>query len=552
MIKNIPLGVENYIEANSYFYVDKTLIIKDIIDNCIGRPLLITRPRRFGKSLMISMLEYFFTNKGDYLEYFKDKKILNIDEKYKKYLNQYPVIHLNMKNISAPDYKSMLNQTFDLIASLFRKYPEILEMNTLFDYEKEKYLNFANKKLSDPFSYADAINFLSELLFKKYNKKVVILIDEYDTPLENSYQNNFYEDAIEFFKRFYSATLKANENVLFSLTTGVLQISKESIFSELNHLNVFSVTNDTFVQYFGFTENEVLDIFSHFNMQIDIDIVRKYYGGYGTEECNIYNPWSVLNFVENETFDSYWVNTGSNTTIYNLIENIPDSLTFLNEFINNNNLQFKFDNSITYKDVKMNMESLFSFLVQSGYLVAKKTNKMNLYYLYIPNEELKNVFEREIIARNIDSGIYQLAYKFKNSFLVGNTEEISRILSDFIISSFSYYNLRKENDYQNIITALLAVLFNDYLVKNEVNNAYGRCDIMLSPKNNKNIGMIIEIKKYKGRVGTKRFENYANAAIKQIRDNQYYSELKSIGCKECLLYAFIFDDGNNYIKMEKE
>ncbi len=551
MIKNIPLGVENFIEACQSYYVDKTLIIKDIIDNCLGRPLLITRPRRFGKSLMISMLESFFTNKSDNSKFFNDKKIYN-DKNSMNYLNKYPVIHINMKDISAPDYESMLKMTFELISSIYRSFSEILEVNDLFKVEKEKYLNIANNEYNESIYYIESIKFLSLLLFKKYNKKVVILIDEYDTPLENAFQNGFYEEAIDFYKRFYSATLKANDNVLFSFTTGVLQISKESIFSELNNLNVYSNVDNAFVEYFGFTENEVVELMEKYDVKYDLNKLRDYYSGYGNNRINIYNPWSILNYIESEVYESYWTNTGSNITISNLVSSIPNSLEFLNEFVNNKALSFKFNNSISYKDVKNNYETLFSYLVQSGYLVARRIDDTNLYNLFIPNLEIFEVFEREIISRNIDKNILSIAASLRSSLINGNTNDISKILSDYIVSSFSYFDLNEEKDFQNVITGILAVLFNDYIVKSEVNNTRGRCDIMLFPKDKKNVGIIIELKYYKGRIGKKRLEQYSNKALLQIEENKYYVELEKYGCNRILLYSFIFDNNDNYINLKEK
>ena len=550
MLKRIPIGVENYIEACQSYYVDKTMIIKDIIQNCLGRPLLITRPRRFGKSLMISMLESFFTVKANNLKYFSDKKIFN-DKESMEYLNNYPVIHINMKNISTPNYNSMIKMTFEMIAALYRSFSEVLEIDNLFKVEKEKYLNIANVEYEEAFNYIESIRFLSELLYRKYNKKVIILIDEYDTPLENAFQNGFYDEAIDFYKRFYSATLKANDNVLFSLTTGVLQISKESIFSELNNLNVYSNVDDAFLEYFGFTDDEVINIMNQYNIKYDLEQLKKYYAGYGNEKYNIYNPWSVLNYVENEVYESYWTNTGSNITISNLIANIPNSLESLNKFINNTSLSFKFNNSISYNDVKNNYESLFSYLVQSGYLVARRIENSNMYNLFIPNLEIFEVFEREIISRNVDRNILKIAIDLRNAMINGNTTNISDILSEYIISSFSYYDLKEEKDYQNVITGIFAVLFNDYIVKSEVNNKKGRCDIMLFPKNKENLGIIIELKLYKGRIGKKRLEKYSYSAIDQIEENEYYNELIKYGCKKNILYAFVFDDFNNFINMKE-
>ena len=276
----------------------------------------------------------------------------------------------------------------------------------LFDIERNRFYGYANRSNNNYSFYVESIKFLTQLLYKYYGKKVIILIDEYDTPLELAYQNGFYEEAIEFFKRFYSATLKANENILFSFTTGVLQIGKESIFSELNNLNTFDVTNDNLQEYFGFTESEVLKILHDFNINVEIEKLKKYYGGYGTKKLEIFNPWSILSFIENETFDLYWVNTGSNATVANLINENKENISLLNEFVNNKQMSFHFQNTLTYKDVRNNKETLFSYLIQAGYLVAKRVDYGNLYNLEIPNEEINEVFEKELLLRNSNENIF--------------------------------------------------------------------------------------------------------------------------------------------------
>lgn len=338
---------------------------------------------------------------------------------------------------------------------------------------------------------------------------------------------------------------------MFSLTTGVLQISKESIFSELNSLNVYSNVDNAFVEYFGFNDEEVESLLKNYDIQCDLKKVKEYYSGYGNKKYNIYNPWSILNYIDNEVFESYWTNTGSNITISNLISNIPNLLEFLNKYINNSSMSFKFNNSISYQDVKNNYETLFSYLVQSGYLVARRIDNTNLYNLFIPNLEILEVFEREIISRNIDRNILDIASSLRNALIIGDANCISNILSNYIISSFSYYDLNKEKDYQNVIIGILAVLFNDYIVKSEVNNNRGRCDIMLFPKSKNKVGMIIELKYYKGRIGKKRLENYSNSAISQVEEKSYYDELVKYKCKNIIIYAFIFDDNDNFVEIKE-
>ena len=546
-MKNIPIGVEDFLLANKQYYVDKTLIIKDIIDNCLGKSVLITRPRRFGKSLTLSMIDYFFDNKGDYKQLFIDKKIFKENEKYLSYLNKIPVIHLNMKNISSNNVETMLFQTVDIISNEYRKFIELKDSNELLEIEKKEFIDVINKNIDNPYLYIDSIKKLTYFLYKHYNSKPIILIDEYDTPLEGSYQNDFYDDAIGFFKKFYSATLKSNDYMFFSITTGVLEIAKESIFSDLNNLNVCSVLDDDFKYYFGFTEDEVKKMLIDFNINVSITDIKKWYAGYGSNTNDIYNPWSILNFINKEKFLSYWVNTGSNLTIISLIQSIPNSIELLNKVINDKTTSFKFNNSISYKDIKNDNETLFSYLIQTGYLTAEAIDLYGNYILKIPNLEIEEVFKNEIIARGINKNHLDLANKLKLSIVNKDTKLISNILKDYIIESYSYYDLNKEKDYQIMLVGILAVLFSDYIVKSEVVNKNGRCDIMISPKFNNDLGIIIEIKKYQNRLSNSRLEAYSNKALEQIKTNKYFSELKLREARKILLYSFVFDDYNNVI-----
>lgn len=550
MFKKVPIGIENYIEANQSFYVDKTLIIKDIIEYHLGRSILITRPRRFGKSLTVSMLDYFFTNQGNYRNEFADKKIL-MDPKYESFLNQYPVIRLNMKNVCQANSDEMLKAATETISNLFRNHKDAMDNPGLFKYEVEKYLRIANHETTDPSDYTDSIYFLSELLRKKYNQKVIILIDEYDTPLENANQNGFYQDVVVFFKTLYSTSLKGNDNLLFSLTTGVLQIAKESIFSELNNLDVYSVIDEGFGQYFGFTEDEVCRIFSHFNIRADIEEIKNWYGGYFCGETYLFNPWSILNYVQKEILECYWANTGSNQTVSALIRHLPNGMSDLNDFINNANLSLPINTYISYKDLSYTREVVSSILVQGGYLVARRIGKSKLFHVRIPNEEIREVFFTEIMERNNIRVESDLVTKLRDALLNGDATAISSLLQEFVLSAFSYYELTKEKDYQILVVTLLAVLFDKYVVKSEVNNAKGRCDVMLLPKNNALPGMIIELKKYKGQLGKKRLEAKCHEAIQQIKSKEYYEELLRFNVSSCLLYGFVFDDRNSEIKMEE-
>lgn len=550
-MKKVPLGVENFVEANELYYVDKTRILKDIIDSGLGKTMLFTRPRRFGKSLALSMMECFFTDKTDYRHLFEDKEIFHIGEQYRLYANAFPVIRLNMKDVSAPNLASMLSQSFEIVSSLYRNRAYLFQEDNLFPYERKKFDMVANRGSEDPFAYTDSIRFLCELLHRLSGKKVIILIDEYDTPLENAFQNGFYDQAVEFFKRLYSNALKANDHILFAVVTGVLQISNESIFSELNNLNVFNFMYKGFMPYFGFTKEEVKRLCEHFEVRYDEEMLHHFYGGYGEESCEIYNPWSILSYIDEERYGSFWVNTGSNKTVQRMLLSSPGNLELLNCILASERSSFLYSPTISYKDVSDDANSLLSYLVQCGYLVATPPTLTGESFLRIPNEEIRLAFQNEIIGRSSKPTALSLALSFKSALMEGKDQVISDYLRDYVLESFSYYDLTSEKEYQTMLLTLFAVLFEEYVVKSEVNNRFGRCDIMLLPKDKNLSGVIIELKSYRGRIGKKRLEENANKALLQIKENQYYSELKRHGCKKNLIYAFCFERGNHIILHEE-
>lgn len=549
-MKNISIGIENYLQVSRTYYVDKSLFIKTIIDFFIEKSILITRPRRFGKSLMLSMIDYFFTNKGDYLEYFRNKNIFSCGEDYISHMNKYPVIHINMKNVSRISKEELFKDVIDLISDVYAGFSELKTSDKLLDVEKKDYIYILNKKSNSIYDYTTSILNLSKYLYKHYNEKIIILLDEYDTPIEYAYQNGYYDDVVPFFRQFYSSFLKANNYLFFSILTGVLEIAKESLFSDLNNLNVYSTIDKDLIEYFGFTKSEVLELLSFFNVKTNIDDIEKWYGGYETSEIEIYNPWSVLNYVNKERFETFWANTGSNETIARLVNNIDESKYVLNEFINNKNKLFTFSNSISYKDIRNNNATLFSYLVQAGYLVAKYSGIDNLFLLSIPNKEIDETLKKEVIARNLDEDYLNLGVNLKNAIMLGNVEYITNSLNSYVLKSFSYFDLNREKEYQVMMVGILAVLFNDYIVKSEVINKNGRCDIMLVPKSTKNIGIIIEIKKNKGVLSSSNLLASSKTAINQIKKQEYYNELSLLNIDKILLYGIAFDDKKSNLSLE--
>ena len=544
IIMMLPIGIDDYslINNNYYYYVDKTLIIKELLEGYIGKTILFTRPRRFGKSLMLSMLDSFFSFKHDTFNLFKDKKIIKELAEYNEYLNNYPVIHLNFKDLQRDTKEEMLYSIIDIISKLYREHYDEIFDSLKFEVEKKEYLDIINKENIDISIYANSIKELTYYIYRKYNKKVIILIDEYDTPVQCSFEKGYYDEIIAFFKSFYSSSLKSNDYSFISIVTGVLEISKESLFSGLNNLNVFSILDEQFSEYFGFSVLEVKEMLDYFGIDADLNQIMDYYGGYGPYS-DIINPWSISNFVFSKKFDNYWLNTGSNYLIGSLLLDVDnkgyDRRMLFAEFINNNDKIIDFNRSINYKELNNTVDSMFSLLVQSGYLTALNVDG-NKYILRIPNKEIMTAFSKEVLSTELSENSFSNAIKLKKAFEENDALLIQDILEKQILNSFSYYDLRDENEFKVLIITLIATLFDNYVIKNEVNYRFGRCDILIFSKNKKDFATIIELKKAKGVLSQNRLNKLVQDGLEQIKEREYYTQIQDY--KNKIIYSFAIDD----------
>lgn len=541
---NLPLGVDDFGGAARQYYVDKTLLINDIITQCEGKSILITRPRRFGKSLALSMVDYYFDIKKDSASLFRDKKIQSCGEYVLSKRNAYPVIHLNMKGIEANTSSLLLSRVKDRIITLYRNYPELATSEKLSPIERQEYQKLATY-CKDEALFISALERLCRYLEKHYSQKVILLLDEYDAPIESAYQNGFYEEVITFFKSFYGDAFKGNSHLYFALITGVLQVSKESLFSGLNNLVVSSISSRLFAPYFGFNREEVQAMLDYYEIRLDLDTVWSYYGGYTlpTRE-EIANPWSILSFLSERKLKAYWANTGENSLLCRIIHQ-EGSRSSLLDFLNNETKKSPFYSSLSYRDLDQGEGLSLSFLASTGYLSLKgdPDNYLEDLYSYaIPNKEIYGVFKTEVIGKEVDAATLSLAEELKKALSEGDSERIKSILEEYLLSALSYYDLQDERNYHNAITGMLAVLFDEYIVKNEVASGTGRCDVILIPKSPSYIGIVIEIKrsKSKAQLSKARLETLSLGAISQIKKKDYSEWLRKVGCSQILLYGFAF------------
>ena len=542
-MKQLPIGIDNFAEAVNHYYVDKTLLIKDLVDRAEGKSILLTRPRRFGKSLALSMVDYFFNCKVKSERLFKDKKIARAGLNYWAYLNAYPVVHLNMKGLEFSLLRNPIEAIKEKMSSLFRDYPELLSSTKLSDIDKQELQQIISKSANETL-LADALRRLTRCLSLHYEKKVILLIDEYDAPLQLAYESGKFDEIMPLFKSLYGDALKSNDSLYFAFLTGVLQISKESLLSGLNNLDVASIDKKFLSPYFGFNQEEVNEMVHYYNFPVDYDQIRKYYGGYnrnnGQELCN---PWSLINAIEEGRIAPYWTNTGENILLHKILR-IENASSAILDFLNNPHKTAVFNPAISYKDINVNANASLSFLAQAGYLSLSLPQSIigNTFEFIIPNEEIYNIFRTEIISRDIEDDQMDAALKLKNALLRGEKEEVSSVIQDYLLSAFSYFDFNDERNYHNALTGLLAVVFDRYIVKNEVATGTGRCDILLLPKSPNKVGILIEVKhsKSKSPISQPRLKESAQKGLVQIKNGDYIEILKKAECSSIYLYSIAF------------
>lgn len=486
--KVIPIGIEDFkelIDRNCYF-VDKSLLIKDIIDSG-SKVTLFTRPRTFGKTLNLSILKRFFEKTDDDNSYlFDNLKISNDEAKYKAYMGQYPVISISLKSMKQQNYFAAFEQFKNIIIREFESHDSILSSDKLKPLQKKRFEDIYNGTADDSVYY-DSLKLLSDCLYAVYKTKVIVLIDEYDVPLENAYFNGFYDKMIDLIRSVFESVLKTNDSLEFGVLTGCLRISKESIFTGLNNLSVYSVMDNKFSDYFGFTENEVKDLLEYYNLSENFDELKEWYDGYLFGNNEIYNPWSVLKFVQ-QTIDGsqlslrpYWVNTSSNSIIHELIvksdRRIRDDIEFL---ITGNSIDKPLYEVITYINMDVKSDYIWSFLLHTGYLKPVRmyhNGLQNYFTAVIPNLEVVTIYENTFRQWFDDSVRAADKSVLIKAVLNGNAETFQLEVNRWLLKSISYHD-GYENFYHGFLAGLLE-FSDDYLVESNREAGTGRSDIVM-------------------------------------------------------------------------
>nr|WP_316619056.1 AAA family ATPase [uncultured Ruminococcus sp.] len=539
--KPLPVGISDYKDASTeYYYVDKTLLIKDFLDKK-PKVSLFTRPRRFGKTLNMDMLRVFFEKTDvDTSRYFRDKAIWSYGNTYTSYQGKYPVIHLSFKDVKCTSWQETYSMIIRLIALEFRRHIELENSEKLNKYEREQFVALANST-ADASEYQLSLQILSLLLHKHYGKETIIIIDEYDTPIQQGHTCGFYNEVIEFMRNFFSGGLKDNSHLAYGFLTGILRVAKESIFSGLNNLVVNSILDKPYSQYFGFTKDEVEQMLTYYGYQEKLTEVCEWYDGYLFGNTEIFNPWSVINYVSEECFPkAFWQSTGSNDIIGEIISSADDDIIkSLYQLLNGDTVTSYVDTSVIYPKVQSDPYSIYSFLLVAGYLKVSKTYPQNdgnyMCEIAIPNKEIAFVYEKEVLDK---TGRTSFAIEIQQAIFTGNAAKLQKLLEKFMLNSISVFDGTNESFYHGMMLGLCAVLSNQYRIKSNSESGYGRFDISLIPDKHSNPGFIFEFKHAK--TNNQDLGTLADEALTQIDEKKYDTEMKTLGVANIIKIGIAF------------
>ena len=541
----LPVGVENFEDLiqTGYYFVDKTLFIRELID-MKGKVNLFTRPRRFGKTLNMSMLRYFFEmGKADNAELFQGMKIMDAGEEYLAHMGKYPVISISLKSMKQLTYDDAFYCLQEELAREFKRHDELLP-RLLYEEDREKYLRFIGRK-AETKEYLDSLKFLSECLFQCYGRKAIILIDEYDVPLENAYFSGFYDKMVSVIRALFESALKTNDNLEFAVITGCLRISKESIFTGLNNLKIMSITSRTYAEHFGFTPEEVEQILRDYGLEDNLKIVKQWYDGYRFGESEVYNPWSVINYVDSCYHDKkafakpYWSNTSSNSIVKNLIEQADISVKQeIERLIEGGTIEKPIHEDITYDDMNSTQDNLWNFLFFTGYLkkISERQEGETIYMeMAIPNSEVRYVYKNAVLRWFEERTEKKELKPLYESLLNGKADELAEILSENLMETISFYDYQ-ESYYHGFLAGMLKNIEN-YIVQSNRESGNGRPDILVRYPSVRGKAVIIEIKVSKTYQG---MEEKCDEALNQIEEQKYEEALRQEGYRDILKYGVAF------------
>ena len=540
-----PVGITSYKEVSSEcYYVDKTLMIKEIIDGH-NKVMLFTRPRRFGKTLTMDMLKtYFEKSDEDTSVYFSDRAIWSCGAVYRSYQGAYPVIFLSFKDAHQNVWKDMYESLSMTLRNEFKRHRDVLENDNVSEMDK----NFFRKMLDDNVSEVEceaSLGMLSHILADAYGTRVVVIIDEYDTPIQQGYSYGYYDEVIAFMRNLFSAVLKDNASLEFGILTGILRIAKESLFSGLNNLIVNTILEENYSEYFGFTAQDVKEMSEYYDCEEKIGEIGEWYDGYLFGKSEIYNPWSVISYFNNNCVPkAFWSRTSSNDMILDIIRTGDSEMQrSLMKLLQNAPVQGVIDTDIIYPEIESSEDTIYSFLMMTGYLkIAEVVNTLDdrpVCSLLIPNKEIKSVFKKEILD-NLSKDLSQSVIRnFQLALKTNNKDLLQSMLRQYLLQSASCFDTAHENFYHGMMLGLLAIMSDDYQITSNRESGEGRFDIQLKPFSKEHPGIIMEFKALDN-ADESRLAECAEDAMKQIRDKGYTADLVTNGISDIRIYGIAF------------
>ena len=542
--KAVPVGIEDFerIVREDYYYVDKTLLIEKLLIN--RAPVtLFTRPRRFGKTLNMSMLKCFFDvkNKEENKKLFENLKIYNSE--YMSEQGKYPVIFISLKDLKGDTWEKCFENLKKTMYKIFNKYEFVREkLNIVEKREFDKIWEMRDSEESFKTSLLDLSNYLN----KYYGEKVIILIDEYDAPIINAFDKGYYNEAINFFQTFYSSALKTNNSLKYGVLTGITRIIKEGIFSGLNNLYVNTILSKDYSEYFGLLESEVIEMLEYFDMKYKIEEVREWYDGYIFGESEVYNPWSIVNYVREKEIKAYWANVSGNTLLENMLDHTGESVyDDLKRFTDGESIEKYISDGTTIKSLLNNDDEIWQLLLYSGYLTKDEKQKeidvtseyTDVYNLRIPNKEIRKYFGDMFLNRFFGTEV-------KTNILIkalenGDIKKFEKTLGEIMINMLSHFDLDKEMEkiYQVFMIGLVGFLMGKYEIISNDESGYGRYDLAMIPIKSNEKAYLMEFKISKTKKG---MEERAQKALKQIDEKKYDTKLKARGIKNILKIGVAF------------
>jgi hypothetical protein len=561
-MRELPVGISDFrrIIEDGLYFVDKSLFIKEILDKRIDT-FLLPRPRRFGKTTNLTMLRHFFELPKNKEEKDNRRKLfsglyIEPESVFEEHFAKYPIIYLTFKSIINNNFKAALIKIKDLIADEFRRHNYLLKSDVLDEFGKKDFGDIISRE-ADSTIYENSLRTLTKYLHEYHGQKPVVLIDEYDTPIHSAFHYGYYDDCINFFKGFLGEGLKDNTDVFKSVITGILRVARESIFSELNNLSVFSIVSNRFSEQFGLTQKEVEKILEEYNLKNRIKDIERWYDGYIFGKTKIYNPWSIVNFVTRieDGLKPYWINTSSNELIKDLIKNSPQTVkSQLNDLLKDKPILMEINENISFDSIECDEIGVYSFLLFCGYLKAfdkERKNNKDYFKLLIPNLEVKQNYETIILKwikqSRFENDNLQMMLK---ALTAGDIETFEYILSTFVLETLSYFDTAGRNVekvYQAFILGMLVSLSNDYDVSSEKESGFGRYDVAVVPKDKSKLAIIMEFKTINEfKKETK--DQALKSAVDQLNERQYETAILKQGIKNFKKLAVVFDGKRCWVK----